>query len=390
MRPLSGSTVKAAHDDLVFVVDDMKTIRDLVSVQLEQLDCTPAAFAGGEECIRALSEREPRLILMDLGMGPMRGDECCRRIKEDARFSHIPIVMLTGTDAAHEVMHSWRAGADDFLPKPIRGSHLASKIQAMRSWRQVAAPVAPDSASRHRLLFLEGRPFYRTRLGGALEHAGFQILYCKDGPEGLRSLKEHRDEIDLVICDLGSLEGDGLEQARQLRQASPEVPMLLTCASKPTTETEAACRQITPHDILNKRSVPAEVILSKVNTLLQRVALDVRAAERVPFFSVVEFRREQKDDWFSGFAYDISTRGIFIRTMTTFPPLSKIEMRVRFFAARADITCQGVVAWANPYEPRSSFSYPLGMGVGFEQLDPDSEKMIFKLVKSGGRPSSNV
>jgi CheY-like chemotaxis protein len=388
---LSGSTAKAAGKETVFVVDDMKTIRDLVSAQLEQLDCAAEAFASGEECIRALDERQPQLILMDLGMGPMRGDECCRRIKESDRTSHIPIVMLTGTDAAHEVMHSWRAGADDFLPKPIRRSQLASKIQAMRMWNSETAPVASPAVPRRRLLLIESRSFYRSRLGGALEHAGFQILYCKDGSEALKSLAAHRDEIDLLICDLPSLGAEGIVQARQLRgEALPNAPMLLTTASQPTPEIETAARQVSGHEILNKRSVPTEMIMARINSLLKHEALEIRAAERVPFFSVVEFRGDPNDEWLSGFAYDISTRGIFIRTMTTFPTLSKIEMKVRFLAARADISCQGVVAWANPFAPRSSFSYPLGMGVGFEQLDPECEKMVVKLVKSGGRSSSNV
>ena len=387
---MSGLTAKAPHGETVFVVDDMKTIRDLVSAQLEQLECAPEAFASGEECIHGLSQREPRLILMDLGMGPMRGDECCRRIKENERYSHIPIVMLTGTDAAHEVMHSWRAGADDFLPKPIRRLQLASKIEAIRKW-DPTTPLGQESASRHRVLLLENRAFYRSRLGGALEHAGFQILYCKNAAEALHLLNVHRDEVDLLICDLGSMLGDGMEQARQLREhASARSALLLTSASSPTPEADASSRQLTGHEILNKRSIPTEVILAKVNAVLRREAIDIRAAERVPFFSVVEFRGGPSDEWLSGFAYDISTRGIFIRTMTTFPALSKIEMKVRFFAARADIVCDGVVAWANPFKPRSSFSNPLGMGVGFERLDPESEKMIVKLVESGGRASSIV
>jgi len=378
MRPGNG--------EAVFVVDDMKTIRELVSLQLEHLGCRPEAFESAEQCLEALRSREPRLILMDLGMGPMRGDECCQKIKEDQRFSHIPIVMLTGADAAPEIMHSWRAGADDYLPKPIRLSQLASKIEALRAPAPVADGARPRSASRQRLLYIENRPFYRTRLGGALEHAGFQIRYCKDGSEALQALAAHREDIDLLLCDFGALGPDALEGARQLcQQVGHQKPVVLMSAVDPPPEIQGALQQLTGHELLNKRLLPAEAILAKINFLLQRVTLDVRPHERVPFFSVVAFRANPDDEWLSGFAYDISTGGIFIRTMTPFPPLSSIEMKVRFFAAKDDFYCRGVVAWANAFHSRSAFSYPLGMGVRFSELDPEAEKMVGQLVQSGGR-----
>lgn len=378
--------VGPGNGEAVFVVDDMKTIRELVCLQLEHLGCQPEAFESGEQCLEALSTRVPRLILMDLVMEPMRGDECCQRIKENERLSHIPIVMLTGTDAAPEIMHSWRAGADDYLPKPIRLSQLASKIAALR-----ALPPVPDGSrarlpSRQRLVYVENRLFYRTRLGGALEHAGFQIRYCKDGSEALRALAAHGQDIDLLLCDLGALGPDGFEGARQLReQVGRQKPVVLMSAVDPPPEIQSALQQLTGHQLLNKRILPAEAILAKINFLLQREAIDVRPHERVPFFSVVEFRANPDDEWLSGFAYDISTGGIFIRTMTPFPPLSSIEMKVRFFAAKDDVYCRGVVAWANAFNSRSAFSYPLGMGVRFSELDPEAEKMVAQLVQSGGR-----
>jgi chemotaxis family two-component system response regulator PixH len=377
--------VPSANGEDVFVVDDMKTIRDLVSLQLQQLGCRPEAFESAEQCLEALTERQPKLILMDLGMGPMRGDECCQKIKEDKRLSRIPIIMLTGADAAHEVMHSRRAGADDFLPKPIRLSQLASKIQALRT----AVPALDDShsrsPSRQRLIYVENRPFYRGRVGGALEHAGFQILYCNDASDALRSLTTRRDDIDLLVCDLGTLGSQGLEEARRLRERAPQKPMLLTSAADQPPDVQRAVQQLTGHELLNKRVLPLEAILAKINLLLRREALDVRPHERVPFFSVVAFRTRPAEDWLSGFAYDISTGGIFIRTITAIPPLSSVEMKVRFFAAKDDVSCQGVVAWANAFDSRSAFSYPLGMGIRFTHLDPESEAMVTKLVQSGGR-----
>jgi uncharacterized protein (TIGR02266 family) len=373
----------ANGEEDVFVVDDMKTMRDLVSLQLRQLGCRPEAFESAERCLEALSERQPKLILMDLGMGPMRGDECCQKIKENEGLSRIPIIMLTGADLAHEVMRSWRAGADDFLPKPVRLPQLASKVQALRTAALGAASSDRREPSSQKLIYVENRSFYRASVGGALEHAGFQILYCNDGAEALQSLTDCGEDIDLLICDLGALGAQALEEARQLRARAPQQkPMLLTTAVDQPPAVQKAVLQLTGHELVNKRVLPTEAILAQINSLLRRVTLDIRSQERVPFFSVVGFRFGPGDEWLSGFAYNISRGGIFIRTLTPLPPLSSVEMKVRFVTE--DVCCEGAVAWANAFNSRSAFSYPLGMGIRFSGLDAESESMVTKLVQSGG------
>src|SRR5207244_3053982 len=79
--------------------------------------------------------------------------------------------------------------------------------------------------------------------------------------------------------------------------------------------------------LLNKREVPIEAMVSKVLTFTRRTNTELRAGERVPFFSVVEFREEGSSDWRSGFAYDVSRGGIFVRTLSAVAPGKRVELK---------------------------------------------------------------
>src|SRR5579871_2507758 len=118
-RWLQGGRPLAPEAKLVFVVDDSESVRGAVSALLGQAGYAPRAVESGEACLAALDTERPYAIFLDLGMAPMRGDECCRRIKESPWLREIPVVMMTAADAPHEVMSCWRAAADDFLPKPV-------------------------------------------------------------------------------------------------------------------------------------------------------------------------------------------------------------------------------------------------------------------------------
>ena len=78
-----------------------------------------------------------------------------------------------------------------------------------------------------------------------------------------------------------------------------------------------------------------------------------------------------------------------MRTGTTYAPAlrpaSTATSRVRFTARNPPPASFGHVVWANEYRSRTSFSYPIGMGIRFTQLDPEQELEVNRLVQVGGR-----
>jgi DNA-binding response OmpR family regulator len=75
-----------------------------------------------------LWQHRPNLILMDVGLPDVDGIEATRRIRDIANFSDIQIIMVTGHSERNVVVESLRAGAADFLVKPLDRVKLLDKL----------------------------------------------------------------------------------------------------------------------------------------------------------------------------------------------------------------------------------------------------------------------
>jgi uncharacterized protein (TIGR02266 family) len=102
----------------ILVADDAAMFRELGSVFLARTGRVVTANNGYESL--ALIDRErPNVVVADLNMPCMGGDELCRRIKADPALNEIPVILVTGTDLADDRARAVRAGADDVIAKPI-------------------------------------------------------------------------------------------------------------------------------------------------------------------------------------------------------------------------------------------------------------------------------
>lgn len=100
------------------MVDDAPLLRELAALFLARAGRVFTA-AGGEEALSLAVVVRPDLVFADVSMPGMDGAELCRRLKRHPQLAHIPVVLLTGSDAADERERAVRAGADDVIPKPV-------------------------------------------------------------------------------------------------------------------------------------------------------------------------------------------------------------------------------------------------------------------------------
>jgi CheY-like chemotaxis protein len=89
------------------------------------------AIDGAQGVAMATSEK-PDLILMDLTLPDIRGEEATRRIKADPATSRIPVVALTANAMAGDREKALAAGCDDFDTKPVELQRLLEKIAALK------------------------------------------------------------------------------------------------------------------------------------------------------------------------------------------------------------------------------------------------------------------
>jgi len=107
----------------VLVVDDEQSVRTLVSLSLEGPDCKVEAFCDGRDALEALNEEYPDLILLDVGLPGMRGDEVLRRLRADKRTASIPVVLLTGLEPPEG------SQPDGIIMKPFTPDSLRGSVQ---------------------------------------------------------------------------------------------------------------------------------------------------------------------------------------------------------------------------------------------------------------------
>ena len=115
----------------ILIVDDDPDALTLIGLTLERRGYSVVKAAGGAEALELVQQERPDLILLDLMMPHMDGYEVCRRLKSDAQYSDIPVVMLTAKAQVTSQVEGYRVGADDYITKPVHPVDLASHIEAV-------------------------------------------------------------------------------------------------------------------------------------------------------------------------------------------------------------------------------------------------------------------
>lgn len=132
MAPGSSSEVLSDEGHKkVLVVEDDHDMRNYVRSILEKEYVVVEASDGQQGYIQALSET-PDIIISDMMMPNMSGAEFCRKLSEDYRVSHIPVILLSAKSAESEGL---RAGAVDYIMKPFVPDNLLLKVNnLLRYW----------------------------------------------------------------------------------------------------------------------------------------------------------------------------------------------------------------------------------------------------------------
>ena len=114
---------------LILVVDDERTIRDLIADALTDAGYSVETAASGAQAWRAMSARPPDALVLDLMMPELNARDLLRLMRADARFSDLPFVLVTAAyDAAAEAA---KLGARTYLSKPFAIEQLIAQLEAL-------------------------------------------------------------------------------------------------------------------------------------------------------------------------------------------------------------------------------------------------------------------
>jgi len=143
--------------DIVLLVDDSPEALGFLTDALEQSGFSVLIATSGSAALNIVERITPDLILLDAVMPSMDGFETCRKLKENAAVSQVPVIFMTGLTETEHVVHALESGGVDYLTKPINIDELRARIRVhLRNARSTqSARVALDAAGRH-LLAVKG------------------------------------------------------------------------------------------------------------------------------------------------------------------------------------------------------------------------------------------
>jgi DNA-binding response OmpR family regulator len=140
---------------MVLVVEDERKLRDLVRGYLEREGLGVLTTESGAEAIALVRESAPDLVILDLGLPDVPGEEVAREVRT---FSAVPILMLTAKASGEDRIRGLELGADDYLTKPFSPRELVLRATAiLRRGGNVDAAEPSLSFGGGRLVIDEAR-----------------------------------------------------------------------------------------------------------------------------------------------------------------------------------------------------------------------------------------
>jgi DNA-binding response OmpR family regulator len=128
--PAMGDRPSATRDrSKILIVDDEPFNVDYLEQTLADLGYDTVSASNGQEALEKVASDAPDLILLDVMMPVMDGFTICRILKDHETTRLIPIVIMTALGAREDRIKGIKAGADDFLTKPVHEEELLARIE---------------------------------------------------------------------------------------------------------------------------------------------------------------------------------------------------------------------------------------------------------------------
>lgn len=113
----------------ILVVDDEAQLVEMVKMRLEAAGYDILCAYDGQEGLNKAKKEKPDLIILDLMLPKMDGYKVCGLLKNDARYSKIPIIMFTARALDEDMRLGKDLGAEDYVIKPFDPKLLLDKIK---------------------------------------------------------------------------------------------------------------------------------------------------------------------------------------------------------------------------------------------------------------------
>jgi signal transduction histidine kinase/DNA-binding response OmpR family regulator len=189
-----------AQEQLILVVDDDATVRELVERHLKRSGFAVVTAGGGQEGLRLARELRPSAVTLDIMMPDLDGWTVLAAIKGDPELAGIPVVLMSIVDQKNR---GYALGAADYLVKPVDRTKLIETLTGI------------CGLTAGRALLVDDDELVRRGVRQALEPIGWQVTEAENGEVAVEVLAAGQP--DVIILDLMMPKMDGFEFLHELR-----------------------------------------------------------------------------------------------------------------------------------------------------------------------------
>jgi diguanylate cyclase (GGDEF)-like protein len=136
-------TSTVSHPDRILVIEDEPSLQAVLKIQLERAGYAVEVAGDGEEGLHAVESDVPDLILMDVMMPRLDGNEVCRRLKSNLRTRQIPVILLTAKAEKEDRLTGLQQGANDYITKPYEQQELLWRVRNLLLWGRMQRDANP-------------------------------------------------------------------------------------------------------------------------------------------------------------------------------------------------------------------------------------------------------
>ncbi|MCZ6894334.1 MAG: EAL domain-containing protein [Gammaproteobacteria bacterium] len=139
----------------VLAVDDNATIRKAISMRLGAKGFEVVTAQDGLEALKLIGQKRFDLVLLDLQMPEMRGDEVLRRVRQQYSATELPVIILAASSDKADINRSLELGANDYIIKPGDLPILVARIRTQLALKDTVAKLREHSALMRKVFSLE-------------------------------------------------------------------------------------------------------------------------------------------------------------------------------------------------------------------------------------------
>ena len=194
-------TADRADEGQLLVVDDDAANRLMLARRLRRQGYTARVAEGGRRALQCVRQGGFDLVLLDLVMPGMDGLEVLRRLRQEKSMSELPIIMVTGKDSSADVVEALKAGANDYVTKPVDFSVAMARVRTQLSLKRAQEQLAQRMEEIRQLAgnLQKRNDFIKQVFGRYVTDDVVQNLL--DTPQGL-DLGGQRRVVTILMSDL--------------------------------------------------------------------------------------------------------------------------------------------------------------------------------------------